>query len=262
MDPPPTPVPLPSQMRGWAAPRAGAGAGAPASSQAPGSSQAAALARAGMRTPTRPRVGLQHRESPRRARAQGTSTLVRPAGAGTPRRRDEPALGFTNAFVPSPARRAEKRARAAPPTPVPVPPLFAPVDPPAQAPQTSQGDGYAWETAGRTPRRTPGEPPSPPSSPTPGPAPPTRRAKGKAPRSAAGLDDDGDGDGDGDERMSSPPRELPDADLEFPPFGRTPMRFGAGVDPDAGEAFEDVMDVEPVVWKDEVRWCHLTSSLG
>jgi hypothetical protein len=225
MEPPPTPVPLPSQMRGWAQGYGSqSGIGGPASSQ-PDVGASTLLPR-GARTPSRPRVGLQHRESPRRARE--ASTLRRAADAPTPARHgDDSLLGFQNAFAPFSGRRAEKRGRN--------------VGAQAQPPLPPVADAWAPEYEARTPRRTPGEPPSPPSSPTPGLATVQRFTNGKG-RAPYIVDDDEDVR---DARMASPPPELPEMEFDLPPL--VPH-----VELEAHRDGDEAMEGQSVIWKNEV----------
>jgi hypothetical protein len=105
-----------------------------------------------LQTPTRPRIGLHNRESPRRR--SGASTLL---GARVlPKGEDGALPGFHNAFNPSPTRASSRKAKQVEfkqPDPIP-----------------SLGAVAGWNEQMETPARAwgqNGKPRSPPSSPTP-----------------------------------------------------------------------------------------------
>jgi hypothetical protein len=173
--PPPTPVPLPSQMRNWAS-GPGPQEGTITSSQA-----------RHLRTPTRPRVGLHNRDSPRRRK--DANTLPGPSNA--PKALNGALPGFQNSFA-SPSHGSSRRGKR---TITRAPP------------------GLDTPTPARSRRGGSGEPPSPPSSPTYG---DDIRTAAVFPlmddqkMSSPGLDMDMDAIGD-QELMAPPPLpQLPD----------------------------------------------------
>jgi hypothetical protein len=211
LEPPPTPVPLPSQMRGWNDVKAGP-------NRVPEDNPSSSQPRH-MRTPTRPRVGLQNRDSPRRRRDANTL----PGPAAVPKGVDGALPGFVNAFNPSPTRRSSRKGKQAEmKQPAPLPALD----------MTS-----SWNRSANKPSRTNRHEraPSPPSSPTPA-------AIGQG---EVSLVPDAQ-----DERMSSPELGVDAMDLD-PDGDLTPAAFNGNAEELSTLVQE--LHLEPASWKDEVR---------
>jgi hypothetical protein len=238
--PPPTPLPVPSQIRAWssAKPPLPAGARTPSRRSAPG-------------TPSR-------RNSPRKAK--GTSMLPpAPGPPRVPKSTDGALPGFVNAFAATPVRSPEAlrrgakgkgRAMAAPIAGSSQPRFgWAPEDDDGPLEQPDFVHGSAGVRGAPFAKRD-SPPPSPPSSPTRG----RRRAQSvmkreeealPAPDWEAGL---GGGDGGGWEAQ-----ELEQADVAMTP---------AKGEDEAGEwdamsEGEEVEVVEGIVWRDEVSFALL-----
>jgi hypothetical protein len=167
-----------------------------------------------VRTPTRPRVGLHNRDSPRRKK----DPSILPGPSTVPKGADGALPGFINSFAATPSRRSLRKgkqltSRAAP----------APV---AETPARS------WRGGSR-------EPPSPPSSPTP------VFVNEAQPASVLPVAKD--------ERMSSSEFEAGAMDVDAANT-RVPRAspIPAAGEPSLDASLTEDMAIDPVVWREEV----------